>query len=135
MNKLDIQSTTTSMVTQVFNLANVPTEIREEVSPLCEKYVESELNELLLKKIFDGPKLDNILEAFSDAEFLTADGFDDAIIGVDETTMRLIYSVSRCIEILVDQGMSIEDAYEHFEYNVSGSYVGKRTPIWCYDTF
>ena len=28
-----------------------------------------------------------------------------------------------------------DDAVEHFEFNVSGSYAGKRTPIWCYDNF
>jgi hypothetical protein len=48
--------------------------------------------------------------------------------------MRLIYSVSKCIEIL-SQDMSEEDALEHFYYNVSGSYVGDKTPIWCIDNF
>ena len=81
----------------------------------------------------DESKLDRILLTFPDAEFLVADGFDNAIIGVDETTMRLIYSVTKCLQILMEQGLSEEDAVEHFEYNVSGSYMGKRTPIWCYD--
>ena len=31
--------------------------------------------------------------------------------------------------------MTQEDAIEHFYYNVSGSYVGDKTPIWCYDNF
>jgi hypothetical protein len=31
------------------------------------------------------------------------------------------------------EGMSEEDAMEHFSYNVSGAYVGEKTPIWCYD--
>jgi len=56
------------------------------------------------------------------------------IIGVDEKEMRLIYSVSKCIEILC-RDMSEEDALEHFDYNVSGSYMGDKTPIWCYDIF
>ena len=30
--------------------------------------------------------------------------------------------------------MSEEDALEHFSYNVAGSYVGEKTPIWCYDS-
>jgi hypothetical protein len=63
-----------------------------------------------------------------------ADGFDEAIIGIDESTMRLIYSVSRWIEILM-RDMTEDDAIEYFEYNVSGSYVGVMTPIWCYDRF
>lgn len=76
--------------------------------------------------------IERILEVYPDEEFLKADGFDDAIIGVDENSMRLIYSVSRCIEILCED-MSEEDALEHFDYNVRGSYVGEKTPIWCVD--
>jgi len=78
--------------------------------------------------------LDIIIEKYQDEMFLKADGFDDAIIGVDETSMRLIYSVSKCIEILMED-MSQEDALDHFGYNVSGSYVGEKTPIWCFDNF
>jgi hypothetical protein len=78
--------------------------------------------------------LDYILETYDDESFLKADGFDEAIIGVDENSMRLIYSVSKCIEIL-SQDMSEEDALEHFYYNVNGSYVGDKTPIWCIDNF
>lgn len=44
--------------------------------------------------------LETILENYSEEEFLKADGFDEAIIGVDEKTMRLIYSVSKCLKIL-----------------------------------
>jgi hypothetical protein len=77
-------------------------------------------------------KLESILENYPDESFLKADGFDEAIIGVDENSMRLIYSVSKCIEILRED-MSEEDALEHFYYNVNGSYVGDKTPIWCID--
>jgi len=76
--------------------------------------------------------LDKILEWFPEEEFLKADGFDDAIIGVDETTYRLIYSVSKCISIL-EADMDTEEAVEYFEYNVKGSYLGEKTPIWCID--
>ena len=78
--------------------------------------------------------IENIIENYPEEEFLKADGFDEAIIGIEEPSMRLIYSVSKCLEILrVD--MSEEDALEHFYYNVSGSYVGEKTPIWCVDMF
>jgi hypothetical protein len=73
-----------------------------------------------------------ILEWFPEDEILKADGFDDAIIGIDGSSMRLIYSISKCIQIL-SKDMSEEDAIEYFEYNVSGSYVGEKTPIWCID--
>lgn len=78
--------------------------------------------------------IETILDRYEDEQFLKADGFDNAIIGVDESTMRLIYSVSKCIEILCED-MSEEDAIEYFDFNVSGSYMGEKTPIWCYDDF
>ena len=34
--------------------------------------------------------LDQIIEQYPDENFLIADGFDNAIIGLDEKTMRLI---------------------------------------------
>jgi hypothetical protein len=76
--------------------------------------------------------LDKIVEWFPEDEILKADGFDDAIIGIDEYSMRLIYSVSKCIEILC-RDMSEEDAVDYFDYNVKGGYVGEKTPIWCLD--
>ena len=78
--------------------------------------------------------LDKILEWFPEEEILKADGFDDAIIGIDDTSMRLIYSVNKCIIILVsEEDLTEEDALEHFHYNVKGSYVGEKTPLWCTD--
>ena len=73
-----------------------------------------------------------IMEKYPDEEFLLADGFNEAVLGVDEKTMRLIYSISKCINILMED-MSEEDAFEYFYYNVSGAYVGEKTPIWCDD--
>jgi len=76
--------------------------------------------------------IDKILEWFPEDEILKADGFDDAIIGIEETSMRLIYSISKCIEIL-SKDMTEEEAIEYFEFNVSGAYFGEKTPIWCRD--
>jgi hypothetical protein len=76
--------------------------------------------------------LDKILEWFPEDELLIADGFDGAIIGIDENSMRLIYSVSKCIDILCED-MDEEEAVEYFDFNVRGSYVGEKTPIWCTD--
>jgi hypothetical protein len=80
--------------------------------------------------------LDSIVEYHEDEEILKADGFDRAVIGIELGTMRLVYSVTKCLEILmVDDEMSLEDAIEYFEYNVRGSYVGEKTPIWCEDNY
>jgi glucose dehydrogenase len=75
--------------------------------------------------------LEEILENHPDETFLKADGFDEAIIGLDETSGRLIYSVTKCIECLMEQGMTDEEASEYFYYNVSGAYMGEQTPIFC----
>ena len=77
--------------------------------------------------------LTEIVERYDDEQFLKADGFDDAVIGVCHTSRRLIYSYAKCIEILVEEGMEIIDAIEHLSYNVINSYVGEKTPIWCID--
>ena len=42
--------------------------------------------------------------------------------------------VAKVIEIL-KHDMNSEDAWEHFAFNIAGSYVGEKTPIWCYDLF
>jgi hypothetical protein len=81
--------------------------------------------------------LEEILEYYPDETFLKADGFDNAVIGVQVgEPMRLIYSVTKVIEILITEDeMSMEDALEHFEFNIRGSYVGEQTPIWCDDMY
>lgn len=79
--------------------------------------------------------LNKITENYPDETILKADGFDEAIIGIDEDSMRLIYSISKCVQILIDQGMTIEDAMEYLSFNVTNTYVGKLTPIWCQDFF
>jgi hypothetical protein len=76
--------------------------------------------------------LEQILEWFPEEDILKADDFDEAIIGIDKETMRLIYSVSKCIEILSND-MSEEEAVEYFDFNVRGAYMGEKTPIWCID--
>ncbi len=76
---------------------------------------------------FANTLLGEVIACYDEDTFLIADGFDEA-------TMRLIYSVSKCIEILM-RDMSEEEAMEHFSFNVSGAYVGDKTPIWCQDNF
>jgi len=79
--------------------------------------------------------LDKIIEWFPEDEFLKADGFDNAIIGVSEgfnEPTRLIYSVRKCVNILMVD-MTEEDALKHFYFNIKGAYMGEKTPIWCID--
>lgn len=66
--------------------------------------------------------LDKILEYFNEeTELIKVDGFDDAIIGLEQQHMKLVYSVQLCIEILMKDGMTLDDAIDYFEFNVRGS--------------
>ena len=69
----------------------------------------------------------------SDEFPLYADGLDDAIIGIDSQTMRVVYSRNKCIDILTAEGMDPEDALEYLEYNTFNHWVGEYTPIWVED--
>ena len=67
---------------------------------------------------------------------LYADGFDKAIIGFAEEWIevpRVIYSKAKMQDILIEEGMSVEEALEYLEFNVWGAYVGEGTPIYAND--
>lgn len=75
--------------------------------------------------------LEEIIERYPDTEILKADGFDDAVIGIEERSGRLVYDIDLMIHILIkDEEMSEEDAIEYLDYNVIGAYVGEQTPIY-----
>lgn len=65
---------------------------------------------------------------------LTADGFEDAIIGYVENHHHpavVVYDSEKCIRILVERdGMDEEGAREYFEFNTLGAYVGENGPIF-----
>lgn len=77
--------------------------------------------------------LQNIIELYPDEDILIADGLDEAVIGFESSSMRLIYSVRKCLDIFISQGMDEVEAQEYFSFNVEGAYVGEQTPIWCHD--
>jgi hypothetical protein len=76
--------------------------------------------------------LDIIVLQYPEEHFIVATGFNDAVIGVDEFSMRIIYSMAKCVEILMTSGMAEEEAEEYFDYNVAGAYIGEKTPIWSF---
>lgn len=86
----------------------------------------------------------NIREALAedwDAEllFLSEEEFDEAIIGVSErigSEPVVAYDTTKIVEILVlNHSMSVDEAYEYFEFNILGAYVGERTPTFITFTF
>lgn len=76
---------------------------------------------------------DKLVELTGDEELLFADGFDDAIIGVDAKDNRVIYSYGLILEQLMLQGMEYDEAVEYADFNILGAYVGERTPIYMYE--
>ena len=70
-----------------------------------------------------------------DPNTLYADGFEDAFIGLGRRCSSLVavYSYSKCVEILMKEGLSDSEAIEHMEFNVVGAYVGDYTPIFLMD--
>ena len=81
------------------------------------------------------------------AKLLFADGFDEAIVGIlfearPNSPMVVAYSESKCIDILMkgfseeinplgdDEDDAYLVAYEYYQYNVVGSYVGPYTPVF-----
>lgn len=76
---------------------------------------------------------DQIAENYPDLLVLDPEYFDDAIVGlVQRIGMDVIcYDKEKVLELLcVKEGMSYEDAIEHFEYNIIGSWVGDTTPVF-----
>jgi len=66
-----------------------------------------------------------------DPEILLADGFEDALVGHVQVFSKIValYDRAKCIKILMKRDkMTREEAEEFFEFNVTGAYVGERTP-------
>lgn len=70
-----------------------------------------------------------IIELYEDDDMLFADGFDDCIIGITSNNIVLYYT-DKMISVLIKDGMSYEDAIDHWSFNIEGAYVGERTPIY-----
>ena len=64
-----------------------------------------------------------------------ADGFEDAFIGYGQQHQSrvAVYDTERCISIIqLRDGLSENEAIEHFQFNVQGTYVGESTPVFIY---
>jgi hypothetical protein len=75
-------------------------------------------------------KIEEIIEIYPDEDFLFLDGFDDAIIGVDEVNIKIIYDIDEIINILMREEMTVGEAFEYYDYNIAGAYLGEKTPVF-----
>jgi hypothetical protein len=64
-------------------------------------------------------------------DLLTLDGFDEAVIGVVERAglLAVCYDRNKIISILM-RDMNQEEAWEYYEFNILGAYMGESTPVY-----
>ena len=127
--------------------------VNEDFSPIynLNKVIEIIMND---NKLNESDSIEyfnkNILDKFSSVSFLYfingdrdnlsnynidmlfLDGYsDDCLLGVrfkQNSEIVAAYDDSACIQNLISDGMTEEDAYEYFEYNTRGAYYNKNTP-------
>lgn len=71
-----------------------------------------------------------------DSETLLAiEGMNDCIVGVGRRCSKpdvLVYSHAMLVASFVRQGMTETEAYEWVEFNITGAWLGEKTPIVIY---
>ena len=74
--------------------------------------------------------MDRLAEEYPD--LMRMDGFDDAILGVVERIglQTVCYDLNKVIEILMKQGMDEQDAWDWYQFNMLGAWVGEATPVF-----
>lgn len=80
-------------------------------------------------------RIEELKQAIENAnpDAMLADGHDDALAGYD-TQGRAIYFIDAIIGTLMKRdGMTYEEAYEFFDFNIAGAFVGEYTPIYMYE--
>ncbi len=75
---------------------------------------------------------EELLRQLEEWECLVMPEYEEALIGISMCSVpKAVYSTEAIIHVLMRQdNMSHEDAMEHFEFNIQGSYVGDKTPIY-----
>lgn len=76
------------------------------------------------------PELEEQLEGM-----LLVTGYDDCLIGIAERCGQpsvAAYDAHKIARSLMRDGMSEEEAWEFFYFNISGGYVGELTPVFIH---
>jgi hypothetical protein len=74
--------------------------------------------------------LDKLHEMYPELDLFKADGFDDAIIGLEPLSGKVIYDIDLMVSVLMEEGLDNVEAIEYLDYNVLNAYVGEQTPIY-----
>ena len=77
----------------------------------------------------------NIRDYISDCnpDLLLMDGFDDCIAGIGSrygSEQFVVYDYAKVIACNMSQGMTREEAIEHFNFNQECAYLGEHTPAF-----
>mgnify|MGYP003626874741 CR=1 FL=1 len=77
----------------------------------------------------------DLMTVIVENDCIIADGYNYAIVGISYgANPRAIYSTYQFINLLIAEGMTEEDAIEHFEFNVIGGVpTGDNSPIFIND--
>lgn len=78
---------------------------------------------------------EEVLERLSEMNenAIILDDFKDALIGYTQNNFFpyvAVYDMEKCISILIEQGMTMDEAVEYFDFNVLGAYFGDHSPIF-----
>ena len=66
-------------------------------------------------------------------DIMFANGFEDAFLGIGQqfTAHFAVYDHGKCVQVLMERdGMTEEEAEEFMDFNVTGAWVGKGTPVF-----
>lgn len=74
---------------------------------------------------------EHLMEILEEEECLTADGFDDALVGCTYgSNVVAVYDINKMVEVLICEGMDYDDAVEFLDYNVVSAHMGEKTPLY-----
>lgn len=81
-------------------------------------------------------KIDDFLEYVAETypNAIIMDGLNDGIVGID-VDGHVVYSYDKCVDCMIKQGMTNEEAIEYIYYNTIRvmSYMVENKPIMIYE--
>lgn len=80
-------------------------------------------------------RIDDVFDELSEVnpEALLADGLEDAYLGYVINTHHksvAVYDADKCVEIMMRDGLTEEEAAEYLEFNTFCAYVGENGPLF-----
>lgn len=83
-------------------------------------------------------RLNDFVATHGDEDTVLYHGFEDCVVGMAErfgTGQVLVYDRDKILEKLQTEGLTEEEAWEHYGFNILGGWVGDGTPIFLTQHF